>query len=72
MDGFGPRAKEKYFNAILEHIQSCGLENMRNIEILAVIMAAELRSRERELDDAVATGTEEMQKKVGNQNIIHG
>ena len=53
MGGLGIRAKERHFDAILEHIRSGRLKNTRMIEVRAIVMAAELRNRRQELDAAI-------------------
>ncbi len=53
MDGLGIRAGEKHFEDALQHVRDHGLKGLRNLEIDALIMAAELRGREEELDAAV-------------------
>ena len=53
MGGLGIKAKEIYFEDMLEHIRKNGLKNMRLIEARAVIMAALERDRIDDLRQAV-------------------
>ncbi len=53
MDGLGIRAGDKHFEAALQHVREHGLKGLRDLEIEAPYMAAELRGREEELDAAV-------------------
>ena len=53
MGGLGPQAKGIYFDEMLKHIRQKGLKGMSNLEIDALIMAAQQRGRMDELDAAV-------------------
>jgi len=65
MGGLGIRAGEKHFEAALEHVRQDGLAGLRNIEIEALVEAAMLRNREKELDEAVEEGTAGEQLSLG-------
>jgi hypothetical protein len=53
MGGLGVKAKEVYFDDLLEHIKQDRLRDMSNLEIRAVVMAAGQRDKLEELDKAV-------------------
>ena len=58
MCGLGIKAKEIYFNDMLNNIRKDGLKDMCRLEIRALIMAAEQRGRLDELDAAVEAARE--------------
>jgi len=53
MGGLGAKAKDVFFDDMLEHIRQNGLKDMRHIEVEALVMAARERGRLDELDAAV-------------------
>lgn len=54
MGDLGVKAKDIYFDDVLQHVREGGLKGMRNIEIQALVMAARQRGRLPELDAAVS------------------
>ena len=59
MGGLGPRAEDIYFEDVLEHVRRSGLAGMRPIEESALINAAYIRDRLKDLDMAVEGGSSE-------------
>lgn len=59
MGGLGVKAKDIYFDNMLEHVRKDGFKNICKLEVKAVIMAAEQRGRLQELDEAVEMGCNE-------------
>ena len=53
MGGLGINAKDIYFTDALAHVEKSGLDGLREIEIDALIMAAERRGLVNELDRVV-------------------
>jgi hypothetical protein len=54
MGELGVPAKDSYFEDVLEYVRQSGLDGMCQIEVKALIMAAEYRGRLKELDAVVA------------------
>ncbi len=56
MGGLGIKAKEIYFEDMLEHIRKDGLGDMLRIEITGILEAARIRGRLDELEAAMKEG----------------
>ena len=56
MGGLGAKAKEIYFEDMLEHIRKDGLGEMLRIEFTGILEAARIRGRLDELETAMKEG----------------